>query len=98
MIIKPSSDLRKNYNSVAQIAIDTAEPVFLTLNGEGHTVLQSVAAFNKREKDLNIAENLIAAERGRLAAALSGCNDYVLNPAGFEAYMKSAIQEGAAHE
>ena len=96
LIIKPSSELRKNYNSVAQVAINTGEPIILTLNGEGHTVLQSIESFYKREDDLHIAENLIAAERGRAAAALSGCADFGVSAAAFESYMNAAIKKGAA--
>jgi len=96
LIIKPSSDLRKNYNSVAQVAIETGEPIFLTLNGEGHTVLQSVTAFNKRDENLKIAEQLIAAERGRAAAAIfngpENCVRYGHSIPDFERAVKSGIE------
>jgi len=38
LIIKPSSELRKNYNSVAEICRVNKVPVFLTRNGEGDMI------------------------------------------------------------
>ena len=68
-IIKSSSELRKNYNSIAAICRSTRSPVFLTRNGAGDTVLMDVETYNKREDDLAAAERLIAAERVRLQGA-----------------------------
>ena len=42
-VIKPSSELRKNYNNVAEICRRNKVPVFLTLNGEGDMVLMDNA-------------------------------------------------------
>jgi hypothetical protein len=41
-IIKPSSELRRNYNSIAAICKESHEPVFLTKNGEGDTVIMDM--------------------------------------------------------
>ncbi len=35
MTIKPSAAIRQNYNEIAELCRRTAEPVFLTKNGEG---------------------------------------------------------------
>ena len=65
-IIKSSSELRKNYNNIAEICRSTRNPVFLTRNGVGDTVLMDVETYNRREEDLINAERLLSAERARL--------------------------------
>jgi len=65
-IIKSSSELRKNYNSVAEICRTNKTPVFLTRNGEGDMVIMDIETYSRRENDLEIAERLLVAERARL--------------------------------
>ena len=92
-IIKPSSELRKNYNSVAEICRTYKTPVFLTRNGEGDTVLMDVETYSRREEDLATAERLLAAERARL----TGTQGYTVEE--FKNNMRSAIKKGAeVHE
>ena len=90
-IIKPSSELRKNYNSIAEICRTTKEPVFLTRNGEGDTVLMDMDTYSRREEDLAVAERLVAAERARL----DGVKGYTVDE--FEQNMREAIRKGAKH-
>ena len=35
MNIRPSAAIRQNYNEIADLCRETAEPIFLTKNGEG---------------------------------------------------------------
>ena len=65
-VIKPSSELRQNYNSIAEICRTSKRPVFLTRNGAGDTVLMDIETYSRREEDLATAERLLAAERDRL--------------------------------
>ena len=65
-IIRSSSELRKNYNSIAEICRTQKTPIFLTKNGAGDTVIMDIETYNKREEDIAIAERLLAAERSRL--------------------------------
>jgi len=88
-IIKPSSELRKNYNSVAEICRTYKTPVFLTRNGEGDTVIMDIETYSRREEDLAIAERLLAAERARL----SGTQGYTVDE--FKNNMHDAIRKGA---
>ena len=88
-IIKPSSELRKNYNRVAEVCRTYKTPVFLTRNGEGDTVLMDIETYSRREEDLATAERLLAAERARLA----GTQGYSIDE--FESNMRSAIKTGA---
>ena len=88
-IIKSSSELRRNYNSVAEICRTQKVPVFLTRNGEGDTVLMDIATYSRREEDLALAQRLAAAELARL----SGAKDH--KPEEFRQNMLEAIDRGA---
>jgi len=88
-IIKSSSELRKNYNTIAEICRTTKTPVFLTRNGVGDTVLMDVESYNKREDDLLVAQRLLSAERARLQGAVGYSIDE------FEDNMRTAIKKGA---
>jgi len=92
-MIKPSSELRKNYNSIAEICRSNRIPVFLTRNGEGDMVIMDIETYGRREEDLIIAERLLASERARLA----GTQGYSIDE--FENNMRKAVKNGAkAHE
>ena len=91
-IIRSSSELRKNYNSIAEICRTKRVPVFLTRNGTGDTVIMDMETYNRREDDLATAQRLIAAERSRLL----GTKGYTVNE--FKNNMKTAIEKGANHE
>ena len=90
-IIKSSSDIRKNYNQIAEICRNNKTPVFLTRNGAGDTVIMDIETYSRREEDLATAHRLLAAERARLA----GTEGYTLDE--FKKNMKNAIARGAAH-
>ncbi|MGI5946904.1 MAG: type II toxin-antitoxin system Phd/YefM family antitoxin [Lachnospiraceae bacterium] len=72
MNIKPSAAIRQNYNEIAELCRKTAEPVFLTKNGEGDLVVMDITTFNRREKMLKLREELLAVEEDRMAGR-SGC-------------------------
>ena len=91
-IIKPSSELRKNYNSIAEVCRTNKTPVFLTRNGEGDMVIMDIETYSRREEDLATAERLLNAERARLA----GTQGY--SPEDFRKNMRHAIKRGAADE
>ena len=67
MNIRPSAAIRQNYNEIADLCRKTAEPVFLTKNGEGDLVVMSIEAFEQREEALKLRARLEAAEQARLA-------------------------------
>ena len=91
-IIKPSSELRKNYNNVAEICRVNKVPVFLTRNGEGDMVLMDIESYGRREENLAAAERLVAAEMARLM----GTQGYTLDQ--FKTNMKQAIKRGAGKD
>ena len=50
MNIRPSAAIRQNYNEIADLCRKTAEPIFLTKNGEGDLVVMDIETYNRREK------------------------------------------------
>lgn len=72
MNIRPSAAIRQNYNEIADLCRKTAEPIFLTKNGEGDLVVMDIETYNRREKMLKLREELLAVEEDRLAGR-AGC-------------------------
>lgn len=81
MEIRPSANIRQNYNEIAQLCRKNAEPVFLTKNGEGDLVVMDIATFNRREKMLTLREELLSVEEdralGRAGVTVSELNNYL---------------------
>jgi PHD/YefM family antitoxin component YafN of YafNO toxin-antitoxin module len=88
-IIKPSSELRRNYNGVAAICKESHEPVFLTKNGEGDTVMMDMETYNRREGELSVALRLLQAKMDRIEGTV------YLTADEFEVQMREAIGKGA---
>jgi len=87
-IIQPSSALRNNYNEIAQLCRDKKQPVFLTRNGHGDTVIMDMDTYARRERELLQAQRLIDAQRARL----DGVPGFTIEE--FRAGMKEAIRQG----
>ena len=81
MNIRPSAAIRQNYNEIAEMCRKTAEPVFLTKNGEGDLVVMYIETYNRREKMLKLREELLAIEEdrleGRAGCTLDELSDYL---------------------
>ena len=91
MNIRPCAAIRQNYNEIAEQCRKTAEPIFLTKNGEGDLVVMDIETYNRREKMLKLREELLAAQEDRMRGS-KGCSvDEVA------AMMRSAIKEAAGH-
>lgn len=91
MNIRPSAAIRQNYNEIADMCRKTAEPVFLTKNGEGDLVVMDIETYNRREKMLKLREELLAVEEDRMRGSKGYSVDEVI------AMMRSAIKEAASH-
>jgi prevent-host-death family protein len=87
MNIRPSAAIRQNYNEIADMCRKTAEPIFLTKNGEGDLVVMDIETYNRREKMLKLREELLAVEEDRIAGR-NGCTLDEL-----DAYLDDVIAE-----
>ena len=87
MNIRPSAAIRQNYNEIAELCRETAEPVFLTKNGEGDLVVMDIETYTRREKMLKLREELLAVEEDRMAGRV-GCTLDEL-----DAYLDEVIAE-----
>lgn len=87
MNIRPSAAIRQNYNEIANLCRESAEPVFLTKNGEGDLVVMDIESYNRREKMLKLREELLAVEEDRLR----GSKGYSVNEVA--SMMRDAIKE-----
>ena len=45
--IRPSADLRNNYNEISTFCHQNAEPVFITKNGKGDLAVLSIEAYEQ---------------------------------------------------
>ncbi|MDL2248969.1 type II toxin-antitoxin system Phd/YefM family antitoxin [Tyzzerella sp. OttesenSCG-928-J15] len=52
--IKPSSELRNNYNEISDICHKSMEPVFITRNGKGDLAVMSIEFYEKITNHLGI--------------------------------------------
>lgn len=43
--IRPSADLRNNYNEISEFCHEYSEPVFITKNGKGDLAVMSIEAY-----------------------------------------------------
>ena len=90
MNIRPSAAIRQNYNEIADLCRKTAEPIFLTKNGEGDLVVMDIDTYNRREKMIQLREELLSIEEDRIAGR-SGCSLDEL-----DAYLDEVIAEVSA--
>lgn len=87
--IKPSSLLRNNYKEISSICHSTGQPIHITLNGEGDTVILSNEMFAQIEEKLallelyenlgvDITEKLAEAEKEHLSDSKKHSHDDVM--------------------
>lgn len=89
MTIRPSAAIRQNYNEIAELCRRTAEPIFLTKNGEGDLVVMDIETYNRREKMLKLREELLEVQEDRIRGSKGYSVDQVVQ------MMRDAIQEAA---
>ncbi|MCL2797008.1 MAG: type II toxin-antitoxin system Phd/YefM family antitoxin [Firmicutes bacterium] len=62
MNIRPSSDLRNHYAELSQLCKESGNPVFLTVNGRGDTVLLSLREYERQQALLAINDAIAEGE------------------------------------
>ena len=70
--IRPSAELRNKYNEISKLCKETREPVYITVNGHGDTVILSLEQFNQMQAELELLKMLAESEEdirnGRVAS------------------------------
>ena len=78
MSIKPSTALRNDYQTISNMVKETAEPIYITKNGEGDMVVLSIEAYERREEMLRLRERLLYSEEERLSGARTYSEEEIL--------------------
>lgn len=69
--IRPSADLRNRYSEISKLCHETREPVYITVNGRGDTVILSLAEYEQIKSELKLLRMLAESEedlsQGRVA-------------------------------
>jgi prevent-host-death family protein len=68
--IRPSADLRNNYNEISELCHEYSEPVFITKNGTGDLAVMSIETYEflagKLELYTLLEEGLTQVKKGRV--------------------------------
>ena len=69
--IRPSSDLRNHYAEISRACKEAKQPVYITVNGRGDTVLLGITHYEQMKAELELlrmlAESEEDVEKGRTA-------------------------------
>ncbi len=60
--IRPSADLRNQYNEISKQCHETRQPIIITKNGRGDTVVLGLQEYNQMEAELELLRMLAEAE------------------------------------
>ncbi len=60
--IRPSADLRSHYSEISKICRESREPVFITVNGRGDTVVLNYQAYRQMSAELELLRMLAEAQ------------------------------------
>lgn len=70
----PSSSMEENYDELVDLCRESQEPVFLTENGKVNLVIMDIETFKRKEKMLDLREQLLSVEEERI----SGSKQYTI--------------------
>lgn len=60
--IRPSADLRKNYNELSKLSRENRSPIAITVNGREDTVLINHALYRQQIEELDLLRSIAEAE------------------------------------
>ena len=69
MKVYPSSSMKEHYNEIVNVCRKSQEPVFLTENGEVNLVIMDIETFKRKEKMLDLREQLLSVEEERMVGS-----------------------------
>ncbi len=79
MNIRPSAELRNKYNEISNYCRETKEPIYITVNGRGDTVVLNITEFENMKAELELLRSLAEAEddvaNGRVSTIGNTFND-----------------------
>ena len=58
MEIRPSADVRNKYAEISQFCKENKEPIFVTVNGKGDTVIMNVYDYKERQEKMLLLQKL----------------------------------------
>lgn len=65
----PSSSMKENYDELVDLCRESQEPIFLTENEEVDLVIMDIETFKRKEKMLDLREQLLSIEEDRMAGS-----------------------------
>lgn len=70
-MIRPSADLRNHYSEMSRLCRESRQPLYITVNGRGDTVLVGIAEYEQMRSELELLRTLANADEdvraGRVA-------------------------------
>jgi len=70
--IRPSADLRNRYSDISKDCKDNKQPIYITVNGRGDTVLMGITQYEEMKAELELLRLLAESEEdvrmGRVAS------------------------------
>ena len=61
-LIRPSADLRNHYSEISKTCRESRQPVYITVNGRGDTVLMGMTDYQQMQAELELLRTLADAE------------------------------------
>lgn len=58
-VIKPSSELRNNYQEISALAKEIRQPIYITVNGKGDTAIMDIDALDNLYARIELQAKLI---------------------------------------
>lgn len=74
-IIRPSADLRNHYSEISKTCRENRQPVYITVNGRGDTVLLSLTEYEQMRAELELLRTLAEAEEDVRAGRMAPVQD-----------------------